>query len=259
MSDGNETKELLEKLLQELYAKGIPPAGAIGPKKDSFLEAADGQFLGRITDNPYDSESITNPYGPYGSAYSGTSIFNAYAQYGSQYGTLSLNNPYSQKPPKLMIDGRLLGLVSANPNIPNRIPTESFLYVLKHNIQSLLRGNRPADELSIRAASGDTFIRAADGTFLGSLNPNKFASDSIFNNYGPHGSKYAEHCIFNRFSEYGGRLSNFSPFNPRATTPPKVISGSKELAWLSVSDRFKPRIDPNAVMEWAQQNVRKKF
>ena len=48
---------------------------------------------GRLSDNPYDPESVSNPYGRYGSKYSPDSINNPYGA-GSRYREDSPNNPY---------------------------------------------------------------------------------------------------------------------------------------------------------------------
>lgn len=53
------------------------------------LYSRDGQYLGKVSNNKYDSESISNPYGKYGSKYSSTSINNQYSKYGSDYSTQS--------------------------------------------------------------------------------------------------------------------------------------------------------------------------
>ena len=66
----------------------IAPAEAVG------LYARDGTYLGEMNANPYDANSISNPYGKYGSPYSPTSINNPYSKYGSPYSTESVNNPY---------------------------------------------------------------------------------------------------------------------------------------------------------------------
>jgi hypothetical protein len=66
----------------------IAPAEAVG------LYARDGTYLGEMNANPYDANSISNPYGKYGSPYSPTSIKNPYSKYGSPYSTESVNNPY---------------------------------------------------------------------------------------------------------------------------------------------------------------------
>ena len=56
-------------------------------RQESFLLAQDGQFLGMLSSNKYQSDSVINKYGSYGSKYSSTSIFNQYGQYGSRYAT----------------------------------------------------------------------------------------------------------------------------------------------------------------------------
>ena len=62
------------------------------------LYSYDGKFLGNINLNKYDSNSIANQYGTYGSQYEQDSIFNKYGTYGSPYSDLSPFNPYSNKP-----------------------------------------------------------------------------------------------------------------------------------------------------------------
>ena len=84
-----------------------------------IAQADDGQYLGRYSDNPYGSDSTSNPYGQSGSQYSSTSINNPYGQYGSQYSSQSANNPYATNTPKLYAqDGTYLGKVSSNPYDP---------------------------------------------------------------------------------------------------------------------------------------------
>ena len=68
------------------------------------LVAQDGQYLGRLSDNPYDPDSTANPDGRYGSPYSPTSINNPYSKYGSPYSPDSPNNPYTTTAPLLFGD-----------------------------------------------------------------------------------------------------------------------------------------------------------
>jgi len=60
-----------------------------GPK----LYDSQGQYRGTLNNNRYDSESIANPYGRYGSKYSNESINNKYG-IGSPYHPDSPNNKY---------------------------------------------------------------------------------------------------------------------------------------------------------------------
>ena len=60
-----------------------------------------GQYLGNLSRNPYDPNSIANPYGTYGSPYSPNSINNPYGTYGSPYSPHSATNPYATSPPTI--------------------------------------------------------------------------------------------------------------------------------------------------------------
>ena len=58
------------------------------------LYSTDGTYLGNLSNNPYEYNSTSNPYGPYGSPY-GNTINNPYGKYGSPYSSESPNNPYA--------------------------------------------------------------------------------------------------------------------------------------------------------------------
>ena len=83
-------------------------------KGESFIVANDGQFLGKLCLNQFDSEGVCNEYGSYGSIYSSTSIFNQYSTYGSQYSALSPFNQFTQTPPKIYLRGLFWGLLTVN-------------------------------------------------------------------------------------------------------------------------------------------------
>ena len=61
----------------------------------------DGQFLGLLSPNRADQNSVCNEYGPYGNMGSWSSVRNAYSQYGSpnNYAMMSAYNPYATTPP----------------------------------------------------------------------------------------------------------------------------------------------------------------
>lgn len=61
-----------------------------------------GKYLGNLSNNKYDPNSTSNPYGQYGSEYSQDSINNPYGQYGSRYSQDSPNNPYATNPPAIV-------------------------------------------------------------------------------------------------------------------------------------------------------------
>jgi hypothetical protein len=80
----------------------------------SFLVADDGQFLGKLTLNEYETESILNNYGSHGSKYASTSINNQYSSYGSKYSSLSPNNQFTSTPPTIYLRGIKYGYLTKN-------------------------------------------------------------------------------------------------------------------------------------------------
>lgn len=66
------------------------------------IVAADGTFLGVISTNPVDSNSITNVVGKYGSIVSNFSIFNIVGNYGSIVSQQSPFNIVSSDPPRII-------------------------------------------------------------------------------------------------------------------------------------------------------------
>jgi hypothetical protein len=74
---------------------------ALGDLEGATIVASDGQFLGIISGNSFDSKSIANEYGNYGSRYSSTSIFNEFGQYGGEFSDKSPFNEFTNNPPKI--------------------------------------------------------------------------------------------------------------------------------------------------------------
>ena len=88
------------------------------------LRSNDGknENLGNLNSNRYDPDSISNPYGQYGSRYSPNSVNNPYGQYGSRYSPNSANNPYATQAPIIVTpSGKYLGKFSANPYDPDSV------------------------------------------------------------------------------------------------------------------------------------------
>ena len=88
------------------------------------LRSADGQAnnLGTVSANPFDPNSISNPYGQYGSPYSPNSVNNPFGQYGSPYSPTSATNPYTTQAPAIVApDGTYLGKFSTNKFDPDSV------------------------------------------------------------------------------------------------------------------------------------------
>ena len=83
--------------------------------QDYLLYSDDNDYLGCLNCSNYDSESICNKYGTYGSKYNSDSIWNKYGTYGSKYNSDSPWNKYSSNGPKIVDrDGNYYGRFSIN-------------------------------------------------------------------------------------------------------------------------------------------------
>jgi hypothetical protein len=88
----------------------------------------DGQYLGDIT-GQYNTNSIFNSYGTYGSSYSSTSIWTTYGNYGSSYGSYSAFNSFTTTPPIIYKNSVALGYLTTNSyKTPGIDPRSLILY-----------------------------------------------------------------------------------------------------------------------------------
>lgn len=81
---------------------------------ESFLVANDGQYLGKLTLNRFDAESVANKFGDYGSRFSTVSIFNKFNNYGSRFSSLSPFNKFTSTPPTIYLQGSKHGYLTKN-------------------------------------------------------------------------------------------------------------------------------------------------
>lgn len=97
-----------------------------------YADDGTGTFLGEISSNKYDTDSIANEYGNYGSKYQTKSIFNQYGNYGSKYSQYSVFNEYATHPPKILDkNGKVVGYLTANKYIKDAISYEEMMVLLK--------------------------------------------------------------------------------------------------------------------------------
>lgn len=72
-------------------------------------------YLGCLNCNNYDSDSIWNEYGTYGSSYNTNSIWNEYGTYGNEYNSYSPWNSYGSDPPVVVDkEGNFYGYFTVN-------------------------------------------------------------------------------------------------------------------------------------------------
>lgn len=63
-------------------------------------------------------------------------------------------------------------------------------------------------------------------TYLGCLSCSKYDAESVFNEYGSHGSQYSAESIMNPYSDFGSPYSATSACNPNASDPPVIVDGN---------------------------------
>lgn len=143
-SDENKPKATKNKKTTIQYTHPTQPTPPPVYKSDIpiatfplYLFSHDGKvYLGKLTTNEYESESIWNKYGDYGSKYSSTSIWNKYGDYGSKYSSTSAFNKYATSPPKIVDgNGDFFGYLTASEYTVDGYSVEQIYLYLKDNHQ----------------------------------------------------------------------------------------------------------------------------
>jgi hypothetical protein len=94
------------------------------------IVADDGTFLGVLARSAGVTDSIADASGAYGDPASELSIFNPTGPYGSPDSTLSPYHPHSGTPPRLERDEQVLGVLSANVRLSDRVdPNEVVVWL----------------------------------------------------------------------------------------------------------------------------------
>jgi hypothetical protein len=102
--------------------------------KDSFIEAQDGVFLGKLTSNKFDSETIFNRFGPYGNKFAQNTFLNKFSSYGSQFSQLSAYNRMATSPPMIYKDGSFVAYLTKNTKFSPRVDPEEIFDWASRNI-----------------------------------------------------------------------------------------------------------------------------
>ena len=90
-------------------------------------------YLGCLNCDSYNSNSIWNEYGTYGSSYNSKSIWNEYGSYGSEYSSTSPFNSYASDPPVIVDkDGGFYGYFTINEYKSKRANFELALTIYKY-------------------------------------------------------------------------------------------------------------------------------
>jgi hypothetical protein len=92
------------------------------------------EYLGCLNCNKFDSNSIWNEYGSFGSKYNSNSIWNAYGTYGSKYNSNSPWNSFSNNPPVIVDkEGNFYGYFTMNVNKQKRADFDLVLTIYEYH------------------------------------------------------------------------------------------------------------------------------
>jgi Flp pilus assembly protein TadD len=160
------------------------------------LVDSDGTFLGVVSSNQYDLNSICNPHGQYGSPHALYSVRNQHGMYGGSHGIYSPYNPHCIQPPAIVYNGSVVLVVTRNTHLT------SFAYGTQ-----LLCGVPIVDPDFLFAVYGCLGTTTATTQFQGGfqpVNPQPYPSTGI--------SSYSQAQVQSNNSEYwflqGNELSN---------------------------------------------------
>lgn len=103
--------------------ESVVPPNNLDYLEGAIIIANDNQYLGKISKNQYDSDSINNEFGTYGSEFSSYSIFNEFGTYGSEFSSLSPFNMFTSTPPKIYKDNIFIAYLTVNTFLFPRVDT----------------------------------------------------------------------------------------------------------------------------------------
>ncbi len=107
----------------------------------------------------------------------------------------------------------------------------------------------PAHKLMIFGGQGHQ-------TYLGCLNCSKFATDSVFNEFGSYGSPYSVDSIFNSYGEFGSAYSMYSACNAYASDPPVLVDETGSFYGRLTVNRYNPQVlHDETVLQWLEGSV----
>ena len=138
------------KIVATLIALSLAAPAANAQELLLFSGRNNDTFIGCVNCSKYDSGSICNRYGDYGSKYSDTSIWNRYGTYGSKYNDESPWNKYSSNPPVVVDrDGGFYGYFTANRYESKRTRIPSLLF-LTDNVELVVEDLDKARDIYCR-------------------------------------------------------------------------------------------------------------
>lgn len=121
---------------EDVFLRGVQglspgdPQPTLDELEGAALFAADNTYLGKISRNKFDGESLANSFGTFGNEFNPNSVFNDFGPYGNPFSPLSPRNEFSRTPPRIQVGNRVVAYLTANEFVSPRIdPTVLFAWL----------------------------------------------------------------------------------------------------------------------------------
>lgn len=111
----------------EKIQEPIVPPGPLDPFENGMVVSGDGEFLGFVTRNHDDPNSLANVQGIYGSPLAPNSIFNKNGKFGKDGSDFSVSNNLALRPPRIVKDDGKWIYITANKAISPRVGMEELV------------------------------------------------------------------------------------------------------------------------------------
>jgi hypothetical protein len=119
------------------------------------------------------------------------------------------------------------------------------------NVDSQIAAAAPAPEAKLMIFGG-----ADHKTYLGCLNCNRYAADSVSNPYGTNGSQYSAESIWNHYGEFGSPYAIYSACNPYTEDPPVIVDENGRFHGRLTVNPYHPELGEGAQLRnWLVQTV----
>lgn len=96
---------------------------------------------------------------------------------------------------------------------------------------------------------GRLILVANDAKFIGLATSDRFATNSVCNEFGPYGSQFSQTSIFNQFGSYGDKFSALSAYNQFSSTPPAIYceNSRQRQVYVTKNTILSPALDPDGL------------
>lgn len=130
--------------------------------------------------------------------------------------------------------------------------------MLRRSVAMLLVALAPivvrAEEVCETVKGAVVLAQDDKNTYLGRIS-NSYDSESIFNEYGTHGSEYSSSSIWNQYGTFGSEYSNYSATSKYTSTPPMIVTNKKIIGYLAANKSIKSSISPNLLKALCKDEV----